>query len=127
MDYLREGINLRAVAQLDPLVAWQREGYAMFEKLLDSIDDDYLRFVMHAELVETAPEPPSLEEASYISQDDPVAPPSMSALAGEMGAAGAAAEAATATVVKAPNQKLGRNEPCWCGSGKKFKMCHGRA
>jgi preprotein translocase subunit SecA len=130
MDYLREGINLRAVAQLDPLVAWQREGYAMFEKLLDSIDDDYLRFVMHAELVETAPEAPSLEGASYISQDDPVAPPSMGALAGELGAAGVAAEAtatSTATVVKSPNQKLGRNEPCWCGSGKKFKMCHGRA
>ena len=49
MDHLREGIHLRAVASQDPLVAWQREGYTMFERLLDSIDDDYLRYIAHIE------------------------------------------------------------------------------
>ena len=49
MDYLREGINLRAMGQQDPLVAWQREGFAMFGQLMDAIDDDYLRYVLHVE------------------------------------------------------------------------------
>jgi preprotein translocase subunit SecA len=48
MDYLRDGIYLRAVAQQDPLVAWQREGFALFEQLLANIDDDYVKFITHA-------------------------------------------------------------------------------
>ena len=51
MDYLREGINLRAMGQLDPLVAWQREGFQMFGQMMDAIDDDYLRYVMHVQVV----------------------------------------------------------------------------
>ena len=51
MDYLREGINLRAMGQQDPLVAWQREGFQMFGQLIESIDDDYLRYVMHVQVV----------------------------------------------------------------------------
>ncbi len=50
MDYLNEGIHLRGIAQTDPLVAWQREGFEMFGKLMDSIDDDYLRYVMHVQV-----------------------------------------------------------------------------
>ncbi len=72
MDYLREGINLRAMGQQDPLVAWQREGFAMFGKLMDGIDDDYLRYVFHVQvLAEPAPEP-DLDRASYLAADDPV-------------------------------------------------------
>ena len=51
MDYLREGINLRAMGQQDPLVAWQREGFSMFGQLMEAIDDDYLRYVLHVEAV----------------------------------------------------------------------------
>ncbi len=51
MDYLREGINLRAMGQQDPLVAWQREGFEMFGQMMDAIDDDYLRYVMHVQVV----------------------------------------------------------------------------
>jgi preprotein translocase subunit SecA len=128
MDYLREGIHLRAVANQDPLVAWQREGYEMFERMLDSIDDDYLRYVTH---IEAAPPQPSaaadLSRASYEAQEEPASPtPYAAALAAESPEAPAREQVVT-TVKKAPNEKLGRNEPCWCGSGKKFKFCHGRA
>ena len=72
MDYLREGINLRAMGQQDPLVAWQREGFEMFGQMMDAIDDDYLRYVMHVQVVaEPAPEP-DLSQASYQAADDPV-------------------------------------------------------
>ena len=82
MDYLREGINLRAMGQQDPLVAWQREGFSMFGQLLDAIDDDYLRYVLHVEaLVEPAAEP-NLSQAVYEAADDPVV--DQSVLAGQL-------------------------------------------
>jgi preprotein translocase subunit SecA len=129
MDHLREGIHLRAVANQDPLVAWQREGYTMFERLLDSIDDDYLRYITHIEAApQEADTSSDLSKASYESQPQPESPVSFAMTAEEAAAEAAAAPPATVqTVVKSPNEKLGRNEPCWCGSGKKFKFCHGRA
>ncbi len=164
MDYLREGINLRAMGQQDPLVAWQREGFAMFGQLMESIDDDYLRFVLHVEAVtEPAPEP-DLAQAEYGAAFEPVQDSSSHALsaladqgvdvaalspavpAGASGAARAANgaraggrrspngaqapppdEETLVPVVKAPQEKIGRNDPCWCGSGKKYKLCHGAA
>jgi preprotein translocase subunit SecA len=126
MDHLRDGIHLRGIAQQDPLVAWQREGYNMFEKLLDSIDDDYLRYITHIEAAPAEPAAAStdLSRATYASQEDPQQPSGPAAAVQEEGGA---PPQAVATVVKAPHEKIGRNEPCWCGSGKKFKFCHGRA
>jgi preprotein translocase subunit SecA len=156
MDLLREGINLRAMGNQDPLVAWQRDGFEMFGQLMDGIDDDYLRYVFHVQvLAEPAPEP-DLAHASYIAADDPVqGSGSMSAAfavgptAAEMAeaagggatngsglaAAGSGAVGVTnrmaddgetqIPIVKSEKEKIGRNEPCWCGSGKKFKFCHG--
>ncbi|HLN43417.1 MAG TPA: SEC-C metal-binding domain-containing protein, partial [Acidimicrobiales bacterium] len=156
MDYLREGINLRAMGQQDPLVAWQREGFSIFGQMMDAIDDDYLRYVMHVQVVaEPAPEP-DLTHASYQAADDPVQGASLlEAMRGSVSAADVAAAGAgvppgldmggmpvdgaqtsprhladgetQAPLVKAPSEKIGRNEPCWCGSGKKFKLCHGAA
>ena len=156
MDYLREGINLRAMGQLDPLVAWQREGFQMFGQMMDAIDDDYLRYVMHVQVVADSGLGPDLTQAQYAAAEDPSDGPSlldafratapdvdaaMAAGAGlpdGVGAGGQFANGAQPTpqhmdhmdevlqpVVKAPTEKLGRNEPCWCGSGKKFKLCHG--
>jgi preprotein translocase subunit SecA len=148
MDYLREGINLRAMGNQDPLVAYQREGFAMFGKLMDGISDDYLRYVFHVQVItEPAPEP-NLNQASYIAADDPVQ--GDAALAAAFAAATPAEleQAAAALpdvngsqsgvtnryaddgetqvpIVKSEREKIGRNEPCWCGSGKKFKLCHG--
>jgi preprotein translocase subunit SecA len=157
MDYLREGINLRAMGQQDPLVAWQRDGYEMFGQMMASIDDDYVKIVMHAQvqlLEQVQPEDgAALAGAQYTAADDPVegssgfqrtlaagpAPGEEVVFApdnGSTGAAGDAAEAASAPVaaeviqqpkVKASDfDRAGRNDPCPCGSGKKFKFCHGR-
>jgi len=154
MDYLREGINLRAMGNQDPLVAWERESFAMFEKLMEGITDDYLRYIFHVQvLTEQAPEP-DLGQANYIAADDPVqdAGPMAAALAGQVvmeaemalsqepASNGAASDGPAtngrpnrgpetaeiqAPIVKSEHEKLGRNQPCWCGSGKKFKLCHG--
>src|SRR5207302_9998877 len=83
MDYLREGINLRAMGQQDPLVAWQREGYNMFGQLMDAINEDYVRYVMHVEVLTDQPSEPDLGQASYVSQDDPVQGPASIALAAQ--------------------------------------------
>jgi preprotein translocase subunit SecA len=152
MDYLREGINLRAMGNQDPLVAYQREGFAMFGKLMDGINDDYLRYVFHVQVLTEPAAEPDLDRASYIAADDPVqgddAISAAFAAGGSIGgdpgadAAGLAVGAPAGSpvgvtnrmaddgetqlpIVKSEREKIGRNEPCWCGSGKKFKLCHG--
>ncbi len=205
MDHLREGIHLRGIAQTDPLVAWQREGFEMFGQLMDAIDDDYLRYVMHVQVLVEQEAAPDFTQASFEAAADPaggfeVALDSAAAAqlvsAVEAGRArtaapaggvpsrppegptaaradaavghravppstpaapGAAVEPAPATRRAAPAggapanpagglpaasvppraplagvsrpgvgpRKIGRNDPCWCGSGKKYKLCHG--
>jgi len=241
MDYLREGINLRAMGQQDPLVAWQREGFEMFGQMMGGIDDDYLRYVMRAQVqvLEQTTEAALVEDAklglaAYVASEDPVTgtegmaetavglgpaelvhpygeddgdtaaeavgvatasmapieapvpqlapeaspvpetngapapeandvvrkltatvgggalptqrveqgvtgrgpmPPgadTQAQIPGGSGGAGAGPGGGanlpnvSGQIVKADHEKLGRNEPCWCGSGKKFKLCHGR-
>jgi preprotein translocase subunit SecA len=149
MDYLREGIGLRAMGQQDPLVAWQRDGYQMFGQLMSGIDDDYVKIVMHAQvqvLQQAQPdEQASLAGAQYQASDDPVQGTSGMQRALAAGPAPgeevvfAPEEAPVATrvaddpaqverpVVKdSAFERAGRNDPCPCGSGKKFKFCHGR-
>ena len=145
MDYLQEGINLRAMGQKDPLVEWQREGYEMFSRLVNAIDDDFVRYAMHAEVVVEPAPGPDIQNLQLSSADE-------SAIGG-FGADVGALFAATAPIdttggfgddaplvqraedellhpqqpiVKSEIQKMGRNEPCYCGSGKKFKNCHGK-
>ncbi len=137
MDYLREGINLRAMGQQDPLVAWQQEGFKMFGALMEGIDDDYLRYVMHVEAISNDVQEAGFEGAVYEAAEDPVADVG-SAQAALAAAAGVPLEQSTSQSIADPNetmvpivkdatQKVGRNEPCWCGSGKKYKYCHGAA
>ena len=127
MDYLREGINLRAVAQQDPLVAWQREGYSMFGQLMEHIDEDYLRYVLHVDAISEQPQEPALDQAVYVAAEDPVATFASTPMPVHDGEVPLAppAPADFVPVVKDEHQKIGRNEPCWCGSAKKFKQCHG--
>ncbi|MGA3148027.1 MAG: SEC-C metal-binding domain-containing protein, partial [Acidimicrobiales bacterium] len=150
MDYLREGINLRAMGNQDPLVAYQREGFAMFGKLMDGINDDYLRYVFHVQVMAEPTAEPDLERASYIAADDPVqgddaisaafaaaTPAEMEEVAASAGLPGGNGSQVGVTnrlaedgetqlpIVKSDREKLGRNDPCWCGSNKKFKLCHG--
>jgi preprotein translocase subunit SecA len=145
MDYLREGINLRAMGQQDPLVAWQSEGYEMFGAMMASIDDDYVRYVMRAQvqvLQQAEEQAQDLDRATYLAPDDPVGgtaslryaaasmPPEeiLASVDGPAtnGAGAAPDDVIQAPIVKSDRERLGRNDPCWCGSGKKFKLCHGR-
>jgi preprotein translocase subunit SecA len=148
MDYLREGIHLRGFAQIDPLVAYKNEGFSMFEELMHSIWEEFSRLIFHVE-VELSPAEAERVFASPAEEPDEVAysggtlEAQPSALA-EIAAAGGGAAAGTSvadavasgggsepqsdvveTVVKGDRDKIGRNDPCWCGSGKKYKKCHG--
>jgi preprotein translocase subunit SecA len=133
MDYLREGINLRAMGQQDPLVAWQQEGFKMFGEMMAGIDDDYLKYIMHVEVLVDQQEP-DLSQAKYEAAENPVQGQAALQQAASFdpveshdpNATPMADIPAHAPIVKSDQEKMGRNQPCYCGSGKKYKMCHGR-
>ncbi|HYF45810.1 MAG TPA: SEC-C metal-binding domain-containing protein, partial [Acidimicrobiales bacterium] len=136
MDYLRDGINLRAMGQKDPLNEWQREGYEFFESMMKSIAQDFVRYLMHIKVqVEEAPvrEEPALRDVQTSGPEDPVQGSSAIRAGGAAVAPAGPAdrpepveEPANVPVTKSEWDKTGRNEPCPCGSGKKYKLCHGR-
>jgi hypothetical protein len=108
MDYLRDGIHLRQVAQQDPLTAWQKEGYLMFEHLLEAVDIDYVRYITHVE----ATAAPAIEE-STLDEGLEGALTNVEAVATELPAH---ANAVPSAPTNTSHEKLGRNDPCWCGS-----------
>jgi preprotein translocase subunit SecA len=142
MDYLREGIHLRGFAQIDPLVAYKNEGFGMFEELMHSIWDEFSKLIFHAEIevdptqagngaANGANEPSALDYSGGTLEGQPSALEQV-AIAGGAAVDTAAAQAVggngggvVETVVKDEHEKVGRNDPCWCGSGKKYKRCHG--
>ncbi|MGI8662915.1 MAG: preprotein translocase subunit SecA [Acidimicrobiales bacterium] len=140
MDYLQEGIHLRAMGQKDPLVEWQREGFDMFGQMVHGISQDFVKYVMHAQVTVTQPEPePALSNMKYSAPEDPssagsslqrawesTAPEEREGAAGQLAAPPAPEPEVNTPVVKSEWDKTPRNAPCPCGSGKKFKMCHGR-
>jgi preprotein translocase subunit SecA len=134
MDYLQEGINLRAMGQKDPLVEWQREGFDMFEAMMGAVQEDFVRYVFHLEVVKEEARRAPTRRLSYSAPEDPVqgSQALQRAAVAEAAAAGTATAVADDTgeeVVSLPvrvEKVPGRNEPCYCGSGKKFKFCHGR-
>jgi len=152
MDYLREGIHLRGFAQIDPLVAYKNEGFTMFEDLMHSIWEEFSKLVFHAEIEFTEPVGGAFQGGGFEAGTDRQAldysggtaaaqPSALEQVAAAAGAgtatAGGAVDMAAAqavgpgngevveTVVKDEHDKIGRNDPCWCGSGKKYKKCHG--
>jgi preprotein translocase subunit SecA len=139
MDYLREGINLRAMGQRDPLAEWQREGYDMFEAMMGQIQDNFVSYVFHLEVVaDEAPARPA-QNLRYSAPDENVQgasalrstaasmPPEEQAALHEAPGNTALAQAEPEDLKPVRVEKMpGRNEPCYCGSGKKFKLCHGR-
>ena len=179
MDYLKEGINLRAMGQKDPLTEWQREGYEMFGAMMKGIAQDFVRYVMHVQVVAAAgttgrarghrgvrpgragtgdvdrtacPRPRSstrrhgagnaVRNLRTSSSDDvggrrsSAPPPRLRrpspALVDDHDHQQPVPHASNRptkqeTVVKDEWSKTPRNAPCPCGSGKKFKMCHGAA
>lgn len=142
MDYLREGIHLRQVAQVDPLVAYKNEAYELFQDLVKTIWTDFTRLIFNVEIVdasETQPRRQPLPAGGSATRPAKVTYSGGVALQGAeaLAAAAAAAGAGTALAqtepapqpvqqrVVAPKERIGRNDPCWCGSGKKYKRCHG--
>jgi len=116
MDYMRQSIGLQAVAQRDPLVAYKREGHKLFDDLLAAIKHQVASTVFRAGIVRR--EAPT---ARMAAQPSPVAmPPS------PMAPATALADAAASQTPKTANGRVGRNDPCPCGSGKKYKKCCGQ-
>jgi preprotein translocase subunit SecA len=144
MDYLREGVHLRAMAQKDPLVEYTGEGHVMFEELNAAIREEVVGHLFHAQLepqdadeLQRLQEAQAAEAAGLAYEHDQIAGSQAigaaaiadgggngaSVTAGGLFAGGGSVATATRTV--APREKIGRNDPCWCGSGKKFKKCHG--
>jgi preprotein translocase subunit SecA len=103
MDHLRDGIYLRSYGQKDPFQEYQFEGFEMFQSMIDSIDHETVMNLMCAELVEET---------------------QRKEVAKEITTSGGGEEGVKKPVVR--DEKVGRNEPCPCGSGKKYKNCHGK-
>jgi preprotein translocase subunit SecA len=137
MDYLREGIHLRGFAQIDPLVAYKNEAFTLFSDLMNTIWSDFSRMIFHVEVQvegENGDEP--------VQQYTPSGSSTRSGRVSYSGGSGTAQPSALAEAAGAPEEaaplpepiqqrrvaeveQIGRNDPCWCGSGKKFKKCHG--
>ncbi|MGK0552443.1 preprotein translocase subunit SecA [Enterococcus faecalis] len=110
MDQLRQSVGLRAYGQNNPLVEYQTEGYSMFEAMVGAIEYEVTRLFMKSEIRQNVQrEQVAQGEATYAETED-------------------ATSQSDTTAKKQPVhvEKIGRNEPCPCGSGKKFKNCHGR-
>jgi preprotein translocase subunit SecA len=146
MDYLREGIHLRGFAQIEPLVAYKNEAFELFSDLMNTIWSDFARMIYHVE-VEVEGEggagngaiPPPRRAAggsstsganvTYSGGVGAAQPSALAAAAAGAGAAEGYAEEPAPVVVEqrrvSDDEQIGRNDPCWCGSGKKYKKCHG--
>jgi preprotein translocase subunit SecA len=144
MEYLREGVHLRAMAQKDPLVEYTAEGERMFTDLGRTIRAEVVLHLFHAELAPPeeggGPPPELVPQAAppggngnlrYEHETSAGAEVIDAALGAGASTAALGVPAATGgtgtvqTVHASPHEKIGRNDPCWCGSGKKFKKCHG--
>ena len=103
MDYLREGIGWRGLSQRDPLVEYKREGFDIFQEMERGLKEDYVTYIYRIENIKLREE--EMQQLSYSGGEEPNQRP------------------------KAPRKaeaKVGRNDPCPCGSGKKYKKCHGQ-
>jgi preprotein translocase subunit SecA len=142
MDYLREGVHLRAMAQKDPLVEYRTEGHTMFEALGYAIHEEVVALLFHAQLepsevTELAPAGPvdgngslryeheAVAGADAIAQSAGGNGQALASAAVAGGVSAASGSVSTQQIVKSDRDDIGRNDPCWCGSGKKFKKCHG--
>ena len=113
LDVLREGIGLMSVAQRDPLVEYKRESYSMWQGMMDEIKQQAAYQLL---TVQVAPRPQRRSQPIQLNLNKPAV--SMTTTSGASSASDSRPEPVRAQI------KLGRNDPCWCGSGKKYKNCH---
>ena len=129
MDQMKEGINLRAVGQKDPLIEYKKEGYQLFVKMLDLIDREVLKLFFHARIVDESEN--KLRRARNLSSQHAETSNMgfLNALP-QNGAGGASGPPQAGPPQKqkpiSVDEKVGRNDPCPCGSGLKYKKCHGK-
>jgi preprotein translocase subunit SecA len=125
IEDLREGINLRGYAQLDPLVEYKNEAYRMFEELINNINFDLTHHLFKVELIS---QPKQFQEKKLIYQEAKAIDPFAQAQK-DTSFSTNQPQSPTISDVNPPSsspakKKPGRNDPCWCGSGKKYKKCH---
>jgi preprotein translocase subunit SecA len=145
MDYLREGIHLRGFAQIDPLVAYKNEAFTLFGDLMNSVWTDYARMIFNVQVNVEGQNGGGGEEPSFAAAGSSTRAGRVSYSGGHSAAGAGALAAAAAAAGQAYGEdgeeleampvveqrvvdeehQVGRNDPCWCGSGKKFKKCHG--
>jgi preprotein translocase subunit SecA len=123
MEHFREGIGLRAYGQRDPLVEYKNEAFEMFNELRERIQGSIVARLFRVQVQRNQPPPPPVVRQMFESGPGE---PDGSGQNGAPRKPRAAAPAAAAAVAGGAAAKIGRNDPCWCGSGKKYKRCHGR-
>jgi preprotein translocase subunit SecA len=121
MDYLRTGINLRGYAQKDPKQEYKRESFSLFTTMLDNIKHEVIRLISRVQV--RAPEDVDAVDEQRRQSGDVEYQHDQAQQMGREEAAEQAPEAAQPYTRE--GNKVGRNDPCPCGSGKKFKHCHG--
>lgn len=121
MDYLRQGIGLRGYAQKNPKQEYKREAFEMFEELLNRMKHDVIAFLVKVQIGEPPPmNEPAPQQVQYTHAD------ASSAFGDDDEVVDAFTPPTQGANVVAPEQKVSRNDPCPCGSGKKYKQCHGK-
>jgi preprotein translocase subunit SecA len=118
IDHLKQGIGLVGYGQKDPLVEYKKESFDLFQAMLDRIDTNTIRALFNLQVVAEQP-PETLQRRA------PRRPSALTFTGPNQGAAPAGEEAGKIRTVTRDHPKIGRNEPCPCGSGKKYKKCHG--
>ena len=148
MDYLREGIHLRGFAQIEPLVAYKNEAFTLFSDLMNTIWSDFARMIYHVEVeiearerrrreapaTRTPARPPRRRRARLLLGRRRDRAAERARRRGRRGAervrrrapsSRSRSRSPSSSARVAEDEQIGRNDPCWCGSGKKFKKCHG--
>jgi preprotein translocase subunit SecA len=135
LDHLKEGIGLRGYGQRDPLVEYKKESFAMFQAMKDRFDDEMVRYLWRIQPVlgdQPAPPPPTRKPPKITlsggsSASSTAGPQSLGGgrPAGPPQPARTGGDDAVQKTVRRDEPKIGRNDPCYCGSGKKYKKCHG--
>ncbi len=135
MDALREGIGLRAYGQANPLIEYQKEGYALFEQLKRDVQEETVRFLYLVQVqpasadahgVGPAARAKTAREPARLAPDRPAYRVTGRSGDGDPGRTVSRAAGGGGTATQVRVAKVGRNDPCPCGSGKKYKKCHGR-
>ncbi|KKR44387.1 preprotein translocase subunit SecA [Candidatus Woesebacteria bacterium RIFOXYC1_FULL_41_14] len=118
IDDLREGVTLRAYGQRDPLIEFKNEAYNLFENLVNKINTELSRRILRIGVARPQPEIPLHLARENVDRSD------QTGLSGDAASTARSGEPAFSSSSSQSSKKLGRNDPCWCGSGKKWKHCH---